>query len=183
MSEYDYALIENTRAAAGENPIVACACLHAVPGYYGSVRLQFGKPEVIATHPNYRNQGLVRRLLEDMIHPASDERGDVVQFILGLPHFYLYAGTTFLLLYGISFCGKHISPSNLLLQSIRIHVCAPHRGAKDSSPRLGSDPKGLPQLLRTLHFKNRDLGRHSLLGPYEHPRQAASPYDRDWPVL
>ncbi|KAF9209047.1 hypothetical protein BGZ59_010303 [Podila verticillata] len=97
MSEYDYALVENTRAAAGENPIVACACLHAVPGYYGSVRLQFGKPEGIATHPNYRNQGLVRRLLEDMIHPASDDRGDLVQFILGLPHFYLQFGYTYAL--------------------------------------------------------------------------------------
>ncbi|KAG0039502.1 hypothetical protein BGZ82_008013 [Podila clonocystis] len=97
MSEYDYALVENTRAGPGENPIVSCACLHAVPGYYGSVPLQFGKPEVIATHPNFRNQGLVRRLFEDMIHPASDERGDLVQFILGLPHFYLQFGYTYAL--------------------------------------------------------------------------------------
>ncbi|KAF9274776.1 hypothetical protein BGZ74_004241 [Mortierella antarctica] len=97
MSEYDYALVENTRAGPGENPIVSCACLHAVPGYYGSVHLQFGKPEVIATHPNFRKKGLVRRLFEDMIHPASDERGDLVQFILGLPHFYLQYGYTYAL--------------------------------------------------------------------------------------
>jgi len=30
MTEYDYALVENTRAAKGNNPIVAYACLHAV---------------------------------------------------------------------------------------------------------------------------------------------------------
>ncbi|KAF9326743.1 hypothetical protein BG006_009873 [Podila minutissima] len=83
MSEYDYALVENTRAGPGENPIVSCACLHAMPGYYDSVQLQFGKPKVIATHPNFRIKGLVRRLFEDMIHPASDERDDLVQFILG----------------------------------------------------------------------------------------------------
>ncbi|KAG0081200.1 hypothetical protein BGZ92_000337 [Podila epicladia] len=97
MREYDYALVENTRAGPGENPIVSCACLHAVPGYYGSIQLQFGKPEVIATHPDFRNRGLVRRLFKDLIHPASDERGDLVQFILGLPHFYLQYGYTYAL--------------------------------------------------------------------------------------
>ena len=51
MTVYDYALVENTKVGPGENPIVACGCLHAVPGYYGSVPIQFGKPEVFATHP------------------------------------------------------------------------------------------------------------------------------------
>ncbi|KAF9573624.1 hypothetical protein EC968_008261 [Mortierella alpina] len=97
MTEYDYALVENTRAQPGECPLVACACLHAVPGYYGSVQLQYGKVEVIATHPDYRNRGLVRRLLLEMIHPASDERGDLIQFIQGIPHFYLQFGYAYAL--------------------------------------------------------------------------------------
>ncbi|CAO3571926.1 unnamed protein product [Mortierella alpina] len=97
MTEYDYALVENTRAQPGDCPLVACACLHAVPGYYGSVQLQYGKLEVIATHPDYRNKGLVRRLLFEMIHPASDERGDLIQFIQGIPHFYLQFGYTYAL--------------------------------------------------------------------------------------
>ncbi|KAF9990263.1 hypothetical protein BGZ75_002897 [Mortierella antarctica] len=97
MTEYDYALVENTRAQPGECPLVACACLHAVPGYYGSVQLQYGKLEVIATHPDYRNKGLIRRLLLEMIHPASDERGDLIQFIQGIPHFYLQFGYTYAL--------------------------------------------------------------------------------------
>ncbi|KAF9953557.1 hypothetical protein BGZ72_005340 [Mortierella alpina] len=97
MTEHDYALVENTRAQPGECPLVACACLHAVPGYYGSVQLQYGKLEVIATHPDYRNKGLVRRLLLEMVHPASDERGDLIQFIQGIPHFYLQFGYTYAL--------------------------------------------------------------------------------------
>ncbi|KAF9290890.1 hypothetical protein BGZ68_005806 [Mortierella alpina] len=97
MTEYDYALVENTRAQSGECPLVACACLHAVPGYYGSTQLQYGKVEVIATHPDYRNKGLVRRLMFEMIHPASDERGDLIQFIQGIPHFYLQFGYTYAL--------------------------------------------------------------------------------------
>ncbi|GJJ71113.1 hypothetical protein EMPS_03463 [Entomortierella parvispora] len=97
MTEYDFALVENTRAADGENPIVACACLHAVPGYYGSVPIQFGKPEVFGTHPDYRNRGLIRRLLLEMIHPASDERGDLIQFIYGIPYFYLQFGYSYAL--------------------------------------------------------------------------------------
>ncbi|KAG0250966.1 hypothetical protein BG011_007945 [Mortierella polycephala] len=37
MTEYDYTLVGSTRAQPGECPLVACASLHAVPGYYGSV--------------------------------------------------------------------------------------------------------------------------------------------------
>ncbi|KAG0049772.1 hypothetical protein BGZ83_005420 [Gryganskiella cystojenkinii] len=95
MTVYDYALVENTKAGPHENPIVACGCLHAVPGYYGSVPIQFGKPEVFATHPDFRNRGLIRRLLLEMVHPASDERGDLIQFIYGIPHFYLQFGYTY----------------------------------------------------------------------------------------
>jgi hypothetical protein len=52
MSEYDYALVEDTNnKAKGKNPIVACVSLHNVPAYYGSVNLVFGKPELIATEP------------------------------------------------------------------------------------------------------------------------------------
>lgn len=52
MSEYDYALVEDTNnKAKGLNPIVACVSLHNVPAYYGSVNLDFGKPELIATEP------------------------------------------------------------------------------------------------------------------------------------
>lgn len=52
MSEHDYALVEDTNnKAKGLNPIVACVSLLNVPAYYGSVNLDFGEPELIATEP------------------------------------------------------------------------------------------------------------------------------------
>ncbi|KAF9425832.1 hypothetical protein BGZ94_007183 [Podila epigama] len=92
MSEYDYALVEDTRRDKGKNPIVACVSLHRLEGYYGSVDLTFGKPELIATDPEYRNRGLIRHLILDMVHPESDARGDVIQFIPGILHFYRQFG-------------------------------------------------------------------------------------------
>ncbi|KAF9302996.1 hypothetical protein BGZ74_004514 [Mortierella antarctica] len=92
MSEYDYALVENTLAAPGENPIIACAALHEMPSYYGCVMMNFGKPEQIACHRNYRNRGLVRRLMKEMIHPESEYRGHVIQYLPGIDYFYRQFG-------------------------------------------------------------------------------------------
>ncbi|KAG0232900.1 hypothetical protein BGW42_007809 [Actinomortierella wolfii] len=92
MSEFDYALVENTRAGPGENPIVACAALHEIPSYYGSVKMIFGKPEQIAVRSDYRNRGLVRRLMLEMIHPESDRRGHVIQYMPGIDYFYKQFG-------------------------------------------------------------------------------------------
>ncbi|KAF9153189.1 hypothetical protein BG015_003893 [Linnemannia schmuckeri] len=93
MSEYDFALVEDTtNKAKGLNPIVACVSLHQVPAYYGSINLVFGKSELVATEPSYRNKGLIRRLMHEMIHPASEARGHALQFIFGIPYFYRQFG-------------------------------------------------------------------------------------------
>ncbi|GJJ68966.1 hypothetical protein EMPS_01312 [Entomortierella parvispora] len=97
MSEYDHAVVEDTqrRKQPGHenaNPIVACAGLHRARAFYGCVPLFFGKPELIATDVEYRGQGLVRRLMMEMIHPESDARGDALLFIAGLPNFYRQYG-------------------------------------------------------------------------------------------
>ncbi|KAF9935065.1 hypothetical protein FBU30_008558 [Linnemannia zychae] len=93
MSEFDYALVEDTNNhAKGKNPIIACVAFHQVPAHYGSVDLVFGKPELIATEPSYRNKGLIRRLLLEMVHPASEAKGNVLQFIPGIPYFYRQFG-------------------------------------------------------------------------------------------
>ncbi|KAI1320492.1 hypothetical protein EDD11_000877 [Mortierella claussenii] len=92
MTEFDFALVENTLAREGQNPIIACISLQATPGYYGKVRLLYGKPECVGTHPDYRGKGLIRRLFHEMIHPASDIRGDVIQIIPGISHFYRQFG-------------------------------------------------------------------------------------------
>ncbi|KAF9571285.1 hypothetical protein EC968_000781 [Mortierella alpina] len=92
MTVYDYAVVENTLAKGDENPIVACMCLQATQGYYGKVQLQYGTPECVGSHPDYRNRGLIRRLFLEMIHPASEARGDVIQIIPGIPYFYRQFG-------------------------------------------------------------------------------------------
>ncbi|KAF9996593.1 hypothetical protein BGZ80_004550 [Entomortierella chlamydospora] len=92
MTDRDYALVEDTKREVGKNPIVACVSIHRVRAYYGCVDLFFGKPELIATDPDYRNKGLIRKLLFEMIHPESDARGDSLQFIPGIPHFYRQFG-------------------------------------------------------------------------------------------
>ncbi|KAG0015328.1 hypothetical protein BGZ81_011729 [Podila clonocystis] len=92
MKEYDYALVEDKNRGEGKNPIVACVSLQRHEGYYGSVNLTFGHPELIATDPEYRNKGLIRHLIQDMVHPESEARGDVIQFIPGILHFYRQFG-------------------------------------------------------------------------------------------
>ncbi|KAF9941443.1 hypothetical protein BGZ75_006798 [Mortierella antarctica] len=92
MTEYDYALVEDTKREKGFNPIVACVSLHQDRAYYGSVDVTFGKPELIATDPAYRNRGLVRKLMVQMVHPESEARGDILQFIPGIQYFYRQFG-------------------------------------------------------------------------------------------
>ncbi|KAF9095578.1 hypothetical protein BGX23_000263 [Mortierella sp. AD031] len=92
MSEFDFALVEDSQRKEGKNPIVACVGLHRVRAYYGCVKLFFGEPEVIATNPEYRNRGLIRKLLFEMIHSESEARGDALQFIPGIPYFYRLFG-------------------------------------------------------------------------------------------
>ncbi|KAG0238969.1 hypothetical protein BGW41_007985 [Actinomortierella wolfii] len=89
MSEYDVALVENTLAKDGEQRIVASVALTHAPGYYGSVPLEYGKPELVATWPEYRNRGLIRLLFDKLIHPlAEKDRQYQISFIMGIPAYY-----------------------------------------------------------------------------------------------
>ncbi|CAO3569685.1 unnamed protein product [Mortierella alpina] len=92
MTEYDYALVEDTKREKGFNPIVACVSLQQSKAYYGSTDVTFGKPELIATDPAYRNRGLVRKLMLQMVHPESEARGDILQLIPGIQYFYRQFG-------------------------------------------------------------------------------------------
>ncbi|KAF9375345.1 hypothetical protein CPC16_000775 [Podila verticillata] len=89
---YDFALVENTQAYEGQNPLVAGISLQQNIGYFGKIKLMYGVPEIVATHPDYRGKGLMRHLFHGLIHPASDLRGDIIQIIAGIPHFYCQFG-------------------------------------------------------------------------------------------
>lgn len=99
MSEYDFALVEDTTVLhtrkPGQSPrplVVAVTCLMLVSGYFGSVDMDWGMPGAVGTLPAYRSRGLVRRLFLDLIHPAAEARGDLMLFIPGIPYFYKQFG-------------------------------------------------------------------------------------------
>lgn len=51
------------------------------------VALPCGQPEYVATDPEHRRRRLVRHQLE-AVHGWSEDRGDLVQVIVGIPYFY-----------------------------------------------------------------------------------------------
>ena len=58
---------------------------------YEGIEFGIGRPEVVATHPDFRKRGLVRAQFDE-IHKWSAERGDMVQAITGIPYFYRQFG-------------------------------------------------------------------------------------------
>lgn len=89
MGPGDYALIEDTRKEG--NPLVACTCLWRQQWQYEDIAFGVGQPEFVATHPDYRNRGLIRVLFA-MLHARSEAEGHLVQGITGIPYFYRQFG-------------------------------------------------------------------------------------------
>ena len=89
MGPGDYGLIEDTGKEG--NPLVACTCLWRQEWEYEGIAFSVGQPEFVATHPDYRNRGLVRALF-DMVHTRSEAEGHLVQAITGISYFYRQFG-------------------------------------------------------------------------------------------
>jgi hypothetical protein len=83
----DYAVVEDT--ASGR--IVSGTCLISYEIELEGVRLPFGRPEVVFTHPDYRDRGLVRAAFA-LVHARSEARGHLVQGITGIPYYYRLFG-------------------------------------------------------------------------------------------
>ncbi len=79
----DFTVVENT--ATGE--IVSSLNLISQTWAYEGIPFKVGRPELVATHPDYRKRGLVRAQFEE-IHQWSAERGELAQAITGIPYFY-----------------------------------------------------------------------------------------------
>lgn len=58
---------------------------------YAGIPIKVGRPELVGTDPAYRRRGLVRRQFE-VIHALSHSRGEVLQGITGIPHYYRQFG-------------------------------------------------------------------------------------------
>jgi predicted N-acetyltransferase YhbS len=87
IGQCDFAVVEQTATGA----IVASTCLLRYPIAYEGALIPFGRPEVVATLPEYRNRGLVRAIFT-LIHARSEARGDLAQGITGIPYYYRQFG-------------------------------------------------------------------------------------------
>ena len=89
MGPGDFALVEDTRKLG--NPLVACTCLWRHTWEYEGIPFRIGRPEIVASDPDYRNRRLVRAIFE-IIHARSEAEGHLVQAITGIPYFYRLFG-------------------------------------------------------------------------------------------
>src|SRR5215469_4538062 len=87
IGPHDFAVVEDTTT----NTIIASTCLLRYTFEFEGIPVLFGRPEVVATQPEYRNRGLVREIFQ-LIHAKSEARGDLVQGITGIQNFYRQFG-------------------------------------------------------------------------------------------
>jgi predicted N-acetyltransferase YhbS len=85
-------LVEDTRAGK----IVSTMCLIPQTWTYAGIPFPVGRPETVATDPDYRNRGLVREQFKT-IHARSEALGHLVQGITGIPWYYRQFGYEFAL--------------------------------------------------------------------------------------
>ena len=78
---------------AHEARIVSATLLIPQAWQYAGIPVAVGRPELVATDPDYRGRGLVRELF-DAVHARSAALGHQLQVITGIPYFYRQFGYT-----------------------------------------------------------------------------------------
>lgn len=71
--------------------IISSVMLISQTWSYEGLPFDVGRPELVATLPDYRRRGLIRQQME-MIHAKSAARGEMVQAITGIPWYYRQFG-------------------------------------------------------------------------------------------
>lgn len=84
---HDFTIIEEKTTGR----IVSTLNLISQTWTYAGIPFGVGRPELVGTLPEYRQQGLVR-LQFDEIHRWSAQRGQLAQAITGIPYFYRQFG-------------------------------------------------------------------------------------------
>ena len=85
--------------ADANNRIVAATTLMRMPLEYAGVAIPSGRPEIVASHPDVRNRGYIRKIFQ-LIHAKSTARGDLMQGITGIPYYYRQFGYEYALTLG-----------------------------------------------------------------------------------
>jgi len=104
MAPDRFALVVDTRK--GNKP-VACTCLIPQVWSYDGIPFGVGRPELVATLPEYRNRGLIRTIF-DVIHARSLADGHLAQGITGIEYYYRQFGYEYALELGGG-CLTHFS--------------------------------------------------------------------------
>lgn len=89
MGPGDIAIVVDTSQPG--HPVVASTCCWSHCWSYGGIPFRVGRPELVATLPEYRNRGLMRALFA-MFHARSTANGELVQAITGIPYYYRQFG-------------------------------------------------------------------------------------------
>ncbi|MEO7913507.1 MAG: GNAT family N-acetyltransferase [Roseiflexaceae bacterium] len=91
----DFAVVENTDAPSTGSgvagAIVAATCLIRQTWEYDGIAFPVGRPEIVATMPDFRNRGLIRSIFE-LIHARSAAEGQLAQGITGISYYYRQFG-------------------------------------------------------------------------------------------
>jgi hypothetical protein len=83
----DFVVVEDRRSGA----IVSSMNLISQTWSYGGIPFGVGRVELVGTRPDFRRRGLVRHQFE-IVHRWSEERGQLVQAITGIPWYYRQFG-------------------------------------------------------------------------------------------
>ena len=83
----DFAVVENTDTGQ----VVAATCLIRQTWAYEGIAFPVGRPEIVATMPDFRNRGLIRAIFE-LIHARGAAEGQLAQGITGIGYYYRQFG-------------------------------------------------------------------------------------------
>lgn len=86
----DFLVVEDT----GTHKLVSCMCLLSQTWTMDGVSFGVGRPEIVCTDAAYRNRGLVREQFH-VLHEWSQQRGELMQAITGIPFYYRQFGYEF----------------------------------------------------------------------------------------
>lgn len=83
----DFTLVVDTKTDA----IVSSLNLISQTWSYAGIEFKVGRPELVGTDPKFRGRGLIRAQFET-IHTWSEQRGEMLQAITGIPYYYRIFG-------------------------------------------------------------------------------------------
>ena len=156
---------------AHDHRLVSATLLIPQTWHYENMTIAVGRPELVATHPDYRKQGLVRQLFA-AVHERSAALGHQMQVITGIPYFYRQFGYTMAVALG-SDAGVPLTaapepaPDHKPAYTLR-------RATLQDIPDLARWHEAMARERLLSEIRSPDIWRHELVG--HHPRSMRARY-------